>query len=106
MYFSVTFDDAGNVGNTSDAYGFPSEGQQYNNQTSDDLVNGYSVSESQPLNKNQSSDSNTVKNDDEPVNNPPKIQWYQYGKDGNCYLMGVDNGVTDVISAMPAKQCK
>jgi len=35
----------------------------------------------------------------------PKVQWYQYGKDGNCYLMGVDQGVTDVISAVPNNQC-
>jgi len=35
----------------------------------------------------------------------PKVQWYQYGKDGHCYLMGVDQGVTDVISAVPNNQC-
>ena len=33
-------------------------------------------------------------------------QWYQVGRDGNCYLMGIDKGVTDVISAVNNKLCE
>jgi hypothetical protein len=53
-----------------------------------DLVDGYSIDESQQ--------------DDSRATN---VQWYQFGKDGNCYLMGVDKGVTDIISAVPKNQC-
>ncbi len=54
-----------------------------------ELVDGYSIDES------QQADSRAT-----------NVQWYQFGKDGNCYLMGVDKGVTDIISAVPKSQCR
>lgn len=66
--------------------------------TQDELVNGYSVDNSQPMESQEYQAA--------VQSNESKIQWYQYGKDGNCYLMGIEKGVTDVISAVPANQCK
>ena len=34
------------------------------------------------------------------------IQWYQVGKDGLCYLMSVDNGVTDIVESVDSSHCK
>lgn len=35
-----------------------------------------------------------------------EMQWYQLGKDGNCYLMSVNSGVTNIVSAVPTNKCK
>ncbi len=35
-----------------------------------------------------------------------QVEWFQYGKDGNCYLMGLHQGITDIISAVPIQQCE
>jgi hypothetical protein len=35
-----------------------------------------------------------------------KIQWYQLGKDGLCYLMGIEQGVTNVISTAESNSCE
>lgn len=80
--------------------------------TQDELVNGYSIENSQgeteasyvekPAEQNQSeTEYQTALS-----GNSSDVQWYQYGKDGNCYLMGVDKGVTDVVSAVPKKKCE
>ncbi len=37
---------------------------------------------------------------------PNVIHWYQVGKDNNCYLMSVDNGVTDIVEAVDSSNCK
>ena len=79
--------------------------------TQDELVNGYAID-------NSKDESETVEGDEHAqqdnsgteyqtalAENQTKVQWYQYGKDGNCYLMGVDKGVTDVVSAVPKKKC-
>ena len=34
-----------------------------------------------------------------------EMQWYQLGKDSNCYLMSVNSGVTNIVSAVPSKKC-
>ena len=34
-----------------------------------------------------------------------EMQWYQLGKDENCYLMSVNSGVTNIISAVPNGKC-
>ncbi|MDQ7048656.1 MAG: hypothetical protein Q9M92_03620 [Enterobacterales bacterium] len=36
---------------------------------------------------------------------PKAIQWYQVGKDERCYLMSVDNGVTDIVQSVDLKNC-
>ena len=40
------------------------------------------------------------------ANKSKAIQWYQLGKDNLCYLMSVDNGVTDIVKSVDASQCK
>ena len=34
-----------------------------------------------------------------------EMQWYQLGKDENCYLMSVSSGITNIISAVPIQKC-
>jgi len=70
---------------------------QLKNESQDELVNGYSIEPPQKSDENEYQEAL--------AGNGSKVQWYQYGKDGNCYLMGVDKGVTDVISAVPNNQC-
>ncbi len=65
--------------------------------TQDELVNGYAIDNSQ--NDSETEYQTAL------AENQTNVQWYQYGKDGNCYLMGVDKGVTDVVSAVPKKKC-
>ena len=72
--------------------------------TQDELVNGYSIDNSRQQAK--SSDGEETEYQTAIANNQSDVQWYQYGKDGNCYLMGVDKGVTDVVSAVPNKKCE
>ena len=85
-----------------------SQSQQANNSqnqsgTHDELVNGYSI---ESLEKEVEKSKNDSKEYQSAIaSNQSKVQWYQYGKDGNCYLMGVDKGVTDVVSAVPSKKC-
>lgn len=38
--------------------------------------------------------------------NSTVVEWFQVGKDGECYLMSVSNGVTDVVSHTDAKNCE
>jgi len=56
--------------------------------------------------QNQSGTQNETEYQAALSNTQSDIQWYQYGKDGKCYLMGVDKGVTDVVSAVPKKKCE
>jgi hypothetical protein len=35
-----------------------------------------------------------------------EMQWVQLGKDNNCYLMSVNNGVTNIVSAIPIQKCE
>lgn len=93
-----------------------SQSKQTNNSqnqsgTQDELVNGYSIDDSQQQTNTSIGDESVDKSNKETEyqtalsNNQSDVQWYQYGKDGNCYLMGVDKGVTDVVSAVPKKKC-
>ena len=72
--------------------------------TQEELVNGYSIDNSRHQAK--SSDDDKTEYQTALANNQSDVRWYQYGKDGNCYLMGVDKGVTDVVSAVPNKKCE
>lgn len=54
------------------------------NNDNDELLNGY------PL-------------DDELADE--QKQWYQLGKDGNCYLMTSINGNADIVSLVPKNMC-
>lgn len=82
------------------------------NGSQDELVNGYSIDNSQQAVKTSPGDKLAERNQRDTeyktalASNQSNIQWYQYGKDGNCYLMGVDKGVTDVVSAVPKKKCE
>ena len=80
-----------------------------NTNSQDELVNGYSIDSSQNTDENEYqtalADRSSNNQSSNQSNGGSKVQWYQYGKDGNCYLMGVDKGVTDVISAVPNNQC-
>jgi len=69
--------------------------------SSSELVDGYSIDYDSIDKVEETDDYNTKLTKGE-----SQVQWYQYGKDGNCYLMGIDKGVTDVISAVPANRCQ
>jgi len=69
--------------------------QADNSSQSSELVGGYSIQQD-----NQVDYGNTA------ATREVNTQWYQVGKDGNCYLMGIDKGVTDVISAVSSKLCQ
>ncbi len=99
------------------------QAQQANNSSiqsanQDELVNGYSIDNPQDeievsltkdqVEENQSGTENQSNMEYQTAlsDNRSNVQWYQYGKDGHCYLMGVDQGVTDVVSAVPEKKCE
>lgn len=78
----------------------------------DELTNGYSIVQPSDLGEGAASSEQTA---DETVlddfqqtkqQQSKNIEWHQVGKDGKCYLMGVNNGVTDVIAAVPDTKCK
>ena len=71
----------------------PSQGKNEATSTSSELVDGYAIDDGDY-------------SDSEITEQGSQVQWYQAGKDGNCYLMGIDKGVTDVISAVPASRCQ
>ncbi len=71
---------------------------------SDELVNGYPIGKSRSTIETEHQAANDYES--AMATKQSEIQWYQYGKDGNCYLMGIEQGVTDVISAVPDKQCQ
>jgi len=70
----------------------------------DELVNGYTIDDSEAISENKI-DSN---GDDlqETAGNSGSMQWFQYGKDGHCYLMSVNSGVTDVVSVVNDSKCQ
>jgi len=78
---------------------------------SSELVDGYAIEEGS---MNNHSEKNHLVNPNKEIEDygtelterGSQVQWYQTGKDGNCYLMGIDKGVTDVISAVPASRCQ
>jgi hypothetical protein len=37
---------------------------------------------------------------------PSAVEWFQVGKDGNCYLMSVNSGVTNVVSDVEQSNCQ
>jgi len=76
-----------------------------NASSQDELVNGYSIESTRSVDKTEYQTALADRSSNNKPNNGSKVQWYQYGKDGNCYLMGVDKGVTDVISAVPNNKC-
>ncbi len=74
--------------------------RRYENESigkSSELVDGYVIEETYTQ--------QIYDGDDEISGSEPQVQWYQTGKDCNCYLMGIDKGVTDVISAAFASRC-
>jgi len=68
---------------------------------SSELVDGYDIEDN-----SISEDHEKDNYDAQLTKRESQVQWYQAGKDGNCYLMGIDKGVTDVISAVPASRCQ
>ena len=78
-----------------------------------ELANGYPLEENpshqntQATNGSQASTESSDKEFQQVKQQQSKsIEWHQVGKDGQCYLMGVSNGVTDVIAAVPESNCQ
>ncbi len=78
-----------------------------------ELANGYSIEEehsqqSTPATSNSqvSSESSDKEFENAKQRQAKPVEWHQLGKDGQCYLMGVNNGVTDVIAAVPESNCQ
>ncbi len=72
---------------------------------SSELVGGYSLDTPQTQSNEPyaGEEGNLTEQTDLPTK--PQMNWYQYGKDGHCYLMSVTNGITDIVSAVPSSQC-
>lgn len=43
---------------------------------------------------------------DQQAKQQSQTTWYQVGKDSKCYLMGIEQGITNVISTADAELCK
>jgi major membrane immunogen (membrane-anchored lipoprotein) len=80
--------------------------------SAEDLTNGYSID--LPNNNTSSAQVSELNGTDKNVGTEyqktkqqqsKNVEWYQVGKDGKCYLMAVNNGVTDIISAVPDSSC-
>ncbi|MCF6193445.1 MAG: hypothetical protein L3J46_03835, partial [Kangiellaceae bacterium] len=81
----------------------------------DELVNGYEI-----LLPEQDSEEEIVINNNElpqetiefrQLNQSAQggisaVEWFQVGKDGNCYLMSVNSGVTNVVSEVEPSNCQ
>lgn len=90
-------------------HGESSEPQQSSSVSQDELVNGYSLNQPQSNNQTNVQYSNSSGTDgaiSDYQHQQSDIQWYQIGKDGHCYLMGIDKGVTDVIASVSDEACE
>jgi len=90
-----------------------SEGSQHDR--NDELVNGYEIQLPE-----QDSEAELVVNNHEQQeemvefrqlsqseqDSPTAVEWFQVGKDGNCYLMSVNSGVTNVVSGVEQSNCQ
>lgn len=74
-----------------------------NQQASNTLQTGYQSASEMP-----STDGNIPQPDYQGVlsSSNSTTEWYQLGKDGNCYLMSVTNGVSDIVSAVADAKCE
>lgn len=87
------------------------EDENINKQASgsqDELVNGYPIDNGSQNESDNHDSTQTSTNEYDSIRSEQasQVEWYQLGKDKRCYLMGVSNGVTDVISEVPVSQCK
>jgi len=95
--------------------------EQHSENNQDELVNGYPIDNSTStesdstdnsypslpiVNRSDNQDTNSEDYNQTLAENSTEVQWYQVGKDGLCYLMSVDNGVTDIVSAVPSQKCE
>jgi len=74
----------------------------------DELVNGYSIGESGTASKASKIELVDPQSHEQPAirGNTGQMQWFQYGKDGRCYQMSVDAGVTDVVAEVGESKCQ
>lgn len=73
----------------------------------DEIVNGYEISEVPMVKQEKDTfDSELEEFEQNQSQQAKAVEWYQVGKDGNCYKMKVDNGITDILAAVPNSQCE
>ncbi len=84
-----------------------SESGQQSDSDAEALINGYAIeSQGESGSTEQSQDAMADEEYSTAKQQQSKpVQWYQVGQDGKCYLMAVNNGVTDVVSAVPDSNC-
>jgi len=70
----------------------------------DELVNGYEIQESDINSEPNTDEDETVQQ--AVKNDSNTVEWFQVGKDGNCYLMSVNAGVTNVVSVVEQSNCQ
>jgi len=78
----------------------PENGEQ------DELVNGYELSGTATTANRKSTDGGKSDYEITKSTQEDAVNWYQVGKDGNCYLMTVANGITDIVAAVPNNKCR
>ena len=81
----------------------------------DELVNGYEIqlpereSEVEIAGNNNELPQKTIEFrqlNQSAQGSPSAVEWFQVGKDGNCYLMSVNSGVTNVVSGVEPSNCQ